>query len=53
MNILKRFGKFNRQTSKFDRQTKIIIGGTSILGASAGVMCAYIYCIIESIVVSK
>lgn len=37
----------------FDRQTKLILTGTTIIGSSLGVGCAYIYTIIESLVVSK
>lgn len=50
---LKKFSRPNRPINKFDKQAKIIVGGASILGATAGLSCAYIYCIIESIIVSK
>lgn len=59
MSFFKHLRKFSRQNrpinkfNTFDKQTKIIVGGASILGATAGLSCAYIYCIIESIIVSK
>lgn len=46
MNKFKNIGRFNRQA-------KLIIGGASAVGSITGVSCAYIYYIIESIVVSK
>lgn len=56
MSFFKHLRKFTRPVDKFDKfdkQAKIIVGGASILGLTAGLSCAYIYYIIESIVVSK
>lgn len=38
---------------QLDRTTKIIIGGASLLGATTGIACAYLYYTIESLVASK
>jgi hypothetical protein len=46
MNKFKNIGRFNRQA-------KLIIGGAGAIGSVAGISCAYIYYMIESIVVSK
>lgn len=37
----------------FKRQTKIILSGSAIIGSTIGLGCAYVYAVIESLVVSK
>lgn len=37
----------------FNRQTKIVLSGATMIGSSVGIGCAYIYTVIESLVVSK
>jgi hypothetical protein len=43
----------NLNKQQLDRTTKIIIGGASILGATTGIACTYVYYIIETLVMSK
>lgn len=38
---------------RFSRQSKIIIGTATILGSAAGLSCAYVYSVIESLTCSK
>lgn len=38
---------------QFDRTTKLIIGGASLLGGITGIACAYIFYTIETLVMSK
>lgn len=38
---------------QLDRTTKLIIGGASLLGATTGIACAYIFYTIETLVMSK
>lgn len=37
----------------FNRQTKVLLTGVTLVGSGAGLACAYVYSIIESLVVSK
>jgi len=37
----------------FNRQTKILLSGATLISSSLGVACAYVYTIIESAVSSK
>jgi hypothetical protein len=37
----------------FHKQTKIILSSSAIIGGTIGLGCAYVYAIIESVVVSK
>lgn len=45
--------KFKPSPNKFNRTTNILIGGVTAIGSIAGLSCAYIYYVIESVIVSK
>lgn len=37
----------------FNRQTKVILTGVTVIGSGIGLGCAYVYAVIESLVTSK
>lgn len=43
----------NLKIKSFNRPTKILLTGVTLVGSGAGIVCGYVYTVIESLVVTK